>query len=64
MITFDTDASLEWCSTSPLWHIAAVGRGVHPIGTFGTITLGCPLVPRKQRESGYAWRSEKGQFLP
>src|SRR5262249_7413640 len=31
MITFDTDASLEWCSTSPLWHIDAVGRGVHPI---------------------------------
>ena len=25
MITFDTDASLKWCSTPPLWHIDAVG---------------------------------------
>src|ERR687885_82250 len=24
------DASLEWCSTPPLWHTKAVG-GVHPI---------------------------------
>src|SRR5262249_574460 len=31
MLAFDTDASLKWCSTSPLWHIDAVGRGVHPI---------------------------------
>src|SRR5262249_44223103 len=31
MITSDTDASLKWCSTPPLWHIDAVGRGVHPI---------------------------------
>jgi hypothetical protein len=25
MITSDTDASLKWCSTPPLWHIDAVG---------------------------------------
>src|SRR5215207_9961145 len=25
------DASLEWCSTPPLWHTKAVGGGVHPI---------------------------------
>jgi hypothetical protein len=31
MITSDTDASLKWCSTPSLWHIDAVGRGVHPI---------------------------------
>jgi hypothetical protein len=31
MLTSDTDASLKWCSTPPLWHIDAVGRGVHPI---------------------------------
>jgi hypothetical protein len=30
VITSDTDASLKWCSTPPLWHIDAVG-GVHPI---------------------------------
>jgi hypothetical protein len=31
MLTSDTDASLKWCSAPPLWHIDAVGRGVHPI---------------------------------
>jgi hypothetical protein len=30
VITSDTDASLKWCSNTPLWHIDAV-RGVHPI---------------------------------
>jgi hypothetical protein len=31
MLTSVTDASLKWCSTPPLWHIDAVGPGVHPI---------------------------------
>jgi hypothetical protein len=30
MITFDTDASLKWCSTSPLWHTDAVGGASTP----------------------------------
>ena len=30
MITSDTDASLKWCSTPPLWHSMPSG-GVHPI---------------------------------
>src|SRR5258708_3055937 len=30
VLTTSTDASLECCSTPPLWHIDAVG-GVHPI---------------------------------
>ena len=31
MITSDTDASLKWCSTPPLWHIDAVGGRPPPI---------------------------------
>src|SRR6202011_3121363 len=30
MITSDTDASLKWCSTPPLWHIDAVGGASTP----------------------------------
>jgi hypothetical protein len=30
MLTSDTDASLKWCSTPPLWHIDAVGGASTP----------------------------------
>jgi hypothetical protein len=30
VITSDTDASLKWCSTPPLWHIDAVGGASTP----------------------------------
>jgi hypothetical protein len=30
VVTFDTDASLKWCSNTPLWHIDAVGGASTP----------------------------------
>src|SRR5262245_4150353 len=42
MLTSDTDASLKCCSTPPLWHIDAVGRGVHPIINSAGATMAYP----------------------
>ena len=44
MITSDTDASLKWCSTPPLWHIDAVGgRAVSDcrVVTHDRVSAGC-----------------------
>ena len=41
VVTSDTDASLKWCSTPPLWYIDAVGgRPPHHIRSFRAL---CPL---------------------
>jgi hypothetical protein len=39
VITSDTDASIKWCSTPPLWHIDATG-GVHPISNITLVNTG------------------------
>ena len=42
MITSDTDASLKWCSTPPLWHIDAVGgRPPHHKSNAASVAHGC-----------------------
>jgi hypothetical protein len=52
MLTSDTDASLKWCSTPPLWHIDAVGRGVHPIiNDRQVLSRGC-VAPQQVGRSG------------
>jgi hypothetical protein len=45
MLSSDTDASLKWCSTPPLWHIDAAGGAPthHKLGS-------CPLLPESDRD--------------
>src|SRR6476646_1045500 len=58
MITSDTDASLKWCLTPPLWRIDAVG-GVHPIINPTDVRFAptAPIIIRQQNDA----MGQKGQ---